>query len=144
MTRDPLKSIGSGRDVLTRPVMAWAEYTLGVPVMERGGNKLHWAAQYWLATNIAAESIAQWRFKVEDVPKLFPEICDRLGIERRECPDVSKTMGRSYRTMKRFKPTQEIYDSITYPTIDEIKAIDMKLGKAIERKIKEYGYAQDH
>lgn len=144
MVRDPLKSIGSCRDVLSRPVMEWAKFALGVEVNPRGADKTIWAARYWLATNLAAEKIADWRFKVEDIPKVYAQmgakICETWRAWPTECPDVSKTMGRSYRTMKRFRPAKEIYAEISYPTIDEIKAVDKELGKHIAEKIKEYGY----
>jgi len=39
------------------------------------------AAKYWLLWNERAEAGATWRYRIEDLPLVFPEFCERLGVE---------------------------------------------------------------
>jgi hypothetical protein len=39
------------------------------------------AAKYWLLWNERAEEGATWRLRVEDLPLVFPELCERLGVD---------------------------------------------------------------
>jgi len=56
-------------------------------------------------------------------------------------PTVSKTMNRSQRTIKVFKPVAEIYAAIQYPTWRELAAVDKPLYKSIRKLARKYGYA---
>ena len=140
-TRDPLKTIGSVRDVHTGAIVRWSKELLGQDhIVEKLKHTLEYAARHWLLVNEMSEEIAEWRYRVEDLEDLYDEIKERLNLQREDCPDVSKTMGRSYRTIMKFKPTQEIYNDISYPTWEDLEEIDPKLRKAIQGKAKEYGY----
>jgi hypothetical protein len=39
------------------------------------------AAKYWLLWNERAQEGATWRIRVEDLPVVFPELCERVGVE---------------------------------------------------------------
>jgi hypothetical protein len=37
-------------------------------------------AKYWYYWNLRAEEKAEWRYKIEDMEIIFPEMCQRLGV----------------------------------------------------------------
>ena len=140
--RDPLKTIGSVRDVHKASIVRWSKEVLGqTHVHPKLKHDLEYAARHWLLVNQMSEEIADFRYRIEDIGTVWPKMVTLLGLPKgTPLPDVSKTMGRSYRTIKQFRPTKEIYDSISYPTWADIAAIDPKLCKDIQRLAKRYGY----
>ncbi len=39
------------------------------------------AAKYWYYWNLEAEKIAQWRYRIETLPNIFPAFCSRVGVK---------------------------------------------------------------
>ena len=75
--REPLATIGS---LATIRDHSWRYICEQTPV------KMDWdiarrCAETWLYWNQMAEAKASWTYRIEDLPKVWPEWCERLGIE---------------------------------------------------------------
>ena len=55
------------------------------------------AVRYCYGWNLLCESQAEWMYRIEDIDVVFPEMCNRLGIEPRPVPSVSRTTHHSRR-----------------------------------------------
>lgn len=57
------------------------------------------AAFSWVNWNELIEKHAQWRFRLEDIPKIFPEFCARVEVPVPESiPEISKTLNKRAHT----------------------------------------------
>lgn len=139
-TRDPLKSIASVRDVLSLKVKRWARRALGQSLGTMKKGDLVWAAHHWLITNQLAERIATWQYRIEDIDEVYPEMLKELKLKDQSLPNTSRTMGRSYRTIKVFRPAKEIYDEITYLEWKDLEEAVPDIVEEIQEMAEEYGY----
>jgi hypothetical protein len=77
--RDPLKTIAS--IVYTEREEAFDFYSKHVSQIQPDDSKLEKAVKYWIFWNKKAESIASWRYKIEDLEDIWDEFCLRIGQE---------------------------------------------------------------
>jgi hypothetical protein len=128
-TRHPLEVISSVQAMLPETWTAIADrarargYTwnqLDEPHPVRG-------MKYCLSWNFMAESIADYRYKVEDMASVLPIILDMLGVPNAPMPDVPKTMNK-----------HEYDHTFTW---DELSAANMFLYEKIRELSEEYGYS---
>jgi hypothetical protein len=142
-TRDPLKVIGSIRDMMPLTVKRWARWAFDQPVGTKQIGDLKWAAMHWLITNTMAESIADWHYRIEDIESVWPEMLERLELKEQPLPKVSKTINRCLRNGKHmgFRPAKEVYAEITYPTWDDIAEVLPDNVEQMKERAAAYGYA---
>ncbi len=96
--RHPLDSIVSS---LTEPsgsfnlifrTIDWCNYVIPKHDMD-GFNKSKLALPMWtwFYLNDEIEKVADWRYKIEDIDNVFPEICERFGVKPPDkVPDVRR------------------------------------------------------
>ena len=75
--RHPLAVISSAhsfRDVSWQFICAHAPISIVEPLTLR-------CAKYWYYWNLAAERVADWRYRIEELPIIFEDYCERLGLE---------------------------------------------------------------
>jgi hypothetical protein len=61
------------------------------------------AAKYWYHWNRQTEHVAQWRYRIETLPGIFDEFCERLGVEpRRDVLRATSKMVNSRKTRRGF------------------------------------------
>jgi hypothetical protein len=90
------------------------------------------AMKVWYYWNSYAEKVCNWRFQIEQIIKVFPEFCKRIGAIGNI--ETVKKMSTSINSRK--NRTGYIYNSW-----DDLEQIDMKLCKKIRFKMVKYGYA---
>lgn len=120
------------------------------------------AAKYWYYWNKEAESIADWRYRIEDLPNVFTTFCDCLGIDPK--PELLDSLPRDINTRRygrRLHLLDEFLEQIhvepntwlrnrlkspkhghEQPIISwqVLESLDSKLCDAIASKAMEYGY----
>lgn len=139
-TRHPLKVIGSLRDVMLMPVKEWSKVVFNQPIGLGKRYDLRWAMEHYVNACTMADTICKFRYKIEDISTVWPDLLKRLNCPEVPLPDVSTTMNRSQRTIKVFKPVKELYNSIRYPTIEDLYKMDKSLTKSVLKLSKKYGY----
>jgi len=55
------------------------------------------AMRYILAWSAKCEAIAEWRYRIEDIDDVWPEMLSRLGFPPEPLPSVSRTLNESGR-----------------------------------------------
>jgi hypothetical protein len=75
--RDPLKTIAS--IIYTEREEAFYFFSKHISQIQPDDSKLEKAVKYWIYWNKKAESIATWRYKVEDLDLIWDEFCLRIG-----------------------------------------------------------------
>jgi hypothetical protein len=73
--RDPLSVISSW---YYNRMKAWEFIYANVPQIKRHEPHLAKCAKYWYYWNLKAEKIAEWRYRIEDINKIFEEMAQRL------------------------------------------------------------------
>jgi hypothetical protein len=120
------------------------------------------AAQYWLLWNERAEAGATWRYRIEDLPIVFPEFCERLGVEadssvlERVPTDVNtRRFGRPFHLYEhlweslRLDPSESgrrwtglLGEAARRPlSWEDLAAVSATWAERVRRKAIEYGYA---
>ncbi len=84
--------------------------------------------QSYLYWNRLIEKKAQWRFQIEQLQEVFPELCKRIGVAPQPFPVIEHS-SRDSRT-KRYAPL----------TWDDLGAIDPGLTAELQAMAAEYGY----
>lgn len=77
-TRHPLQVISSV--YTTEPKISWIFILENIPEISWEDPHVVKAAKYWYYWNQMAETIAEWRYKIEDIASILPEMEQRLGI----------------------------------------------------------------
>jgi hypothetical protein len=156
--RHPLATISSCttfKDESWRFICEHVECATTDPVLLR-------AAKYWLLWNERAEDGATSRLRVEDLPLVFPELCERLGIEvdasvlARVPTDVNtRSFGRPFHVYEhlwerlRLEPSPAgrgwfarlARDPQRPPlTWEDLDAVSSSWAERIRLKAREYGY----
>lgn len=131
--RHPLDSIAS---TLTEPSGAfnliftsieWCNYE--IKTHDRDGfnkSKLALPMWTWLYLNDEIEEKADWRYKIEDIDTVFPEICERFGVK---APDKVPGVSRNYYGRPHMKCSW-----------DDLKEANEDLCEQIREKAEKYGY----
>jgi hypothetical protein len=157
--RSPLKAIPSmlalkGRS--WRYICAWTPCRLDEPPLLR-------AAKYWYYWNIHSEKIAQWRYRIEDFRRVYPEFCDRLGIPANPtvidslatdintrsygralhlydeaCLKLGLSPSKTIRALLAKRETESKYAVLTWSALE---GLDTDLALLIKTKAAQYGYA---
>lgn len=85
--------------------------------------------QYWLVWNEMCEEFCIWRYRLEDLPNVWPEFLKRIGHKEVPIPDISTTTN-SNKSFAR-------YEKVTWADLFGENRI---LAQKIKDKAIEYGY----
>lgn len=120
------------------------------------------AARYWLHWNELAESVADWRYRIEDIDRVFDEFCSRIGVP--DDPAVLHRVPRDVNTRmhgRLFHRAEELFErlrldmpgrlrtGLRQPDVsghivrlswDDLEALDTELAVRIRAKAATYGY----
>ena len=122
--RAPLKVIAS---MQTFSSFTW-DFMAQFIALDRQAPPVRQAMQAYLHWNRLIEPKAQWRFQIEKLPEVFPEFCERIGVEPRPFPQVDHS-SRDSRAKR--------YASLTW---DDLAAADPELTGELRAMAAEYGY----
>ena len=126
-TRHPLKVISSMADAMPDTWWHWQEKHSGVSGgMEPAGAR---CALYWVRWNRLVEKNhpGAWRYRIEDVKELWPEMCERLGIPPCEyTPDDDH--GHSAKKDNRHKFSWDEIKSLDVAAYDDLRALAGRYG----------------
>jgi hypothetical protein len=88
--------------------------------------------QFWVAWNeLIEKNKPEFFFRIEDIDAVWPEICERLGIEDKpEVPPYPRDYGTVYRGQQAIAPM----------TWDEMKSIDNETYLRVREMAARYGY----
>jgi hypothetical protein len=156
--RHPLHTIASATSFGAESwgyICAYTSCTPDEPVLVR-------AARYWLDWNERVERIASWRYRIEALPEIFPEFCQRLrqnadpSVLKRVPTDVNtRRRGRALHLAEellerlRLDMAPSVRASLTRTRPEErvppirwadIEHADPKLAARLYEKAHEYGY----
>jgi hypothetical protein len=157
--RDPLEAIASATtfgDESWRYICANTPCSLDEPVLVR-------SARYWLAWNMRVERIATWRYRIEALPDVFPEFCERVGRDvdlsalARVPTDVNTRrrgralhLGEELLERLHFDMPSSLRGALSNSTgrqrisamgWSDIERADEELADRVREKAREYGYA---
>ena len=123
--RDPLASISSMQTIQTsswRYICRHIPCSLDEPLLLR-------CAKYWRDWNLKAESIATWRYRIEDFERVWDELCARLRIpaDRAALASVPRTINTREGNYRRIG-------------WDDLAALDKALCLSIQEQAARYGY----
>jgi len=127
-TRHPLKTISSMADKMSDQWWHWQEkHSQVMGDVEPIGLR---CALFWISWDCLVEENhpGAWQYRIEDVKSLWPEMCDRLGIEPCEY-----TPGEDHGHNKK-KDDRHQY------SWDEIKSIDIDVYDSLSEMAEGYGY----
>jgi hypothetical protein len=82
------------------------------------------AARYWVAWNDRVETIATWRYRVEELPSVFAELCRLLGVEGR--PSALGRVATDVNTRRRgraFHLGEELLERLGLDMPDELRRL---------------------
>jgi hypothetical protein len=119
------------------------------------------AARYWLGWNERVETIASWRYRIESLPTLFPELCERLGVDAN--PSVLARVATDVNTRRRGRALHLAEELLERMRLDmpeylrhwlarptsavqpvswlDLERADAGLAAQVREKALEYGYA---
>jgi len=124
--RHPLKQISS-----QHAHQAWGFMD---SFIEIEGYGLRGCMQYWLKWNELLEEFCVWRYRVENLPNVWPEFLERIGHEQVSLPDISTTTNTH---RKVFATQNTLYVDYDW---DNLFRKDRELAQKIQDKAIEYGY----
>ena len=124
--RHPLKAIGS---IVNEEQRAWDFIQTYTPQVRENDRILVRAVNYWIYWNLAAERMAEFTYRIEDVEQALPKMATilRKKIDLRLLEQVPKT-------------TNTRYINRNYTWEDIRKGISPQLYKKLIRLSKRYGY----
>ena len=127
--RDPLKTISSALTVLAKRTHNEFHTLFAMDDADRKRSKLYQVMWTWLELNELAEEASEWRYRIEDIDEVYPELCKRLEIQPQEG----------------FPPVNRLVNTRPYPmlTWDYLDKEDLALSQRIKEKTKQYGYKGD-
>ena len=124
--RDPLKTISSAVTVLVKRTHNEFNILFDIDMADRNKSKLYQVMQTWLMLTELAEERADWRYRIEDIDEVYPELCRRLKIQSKEG----------------FPPQDKLVNSRLHPmlTWNDLDKEDFDLSQRIKEKARQYGY----
>lgn len=124
--RDPLKTISSAVTVLAKKTHNEFYILFDMDKVEREKSKLYQVMLTWLMLNELAEKGSEWRYRIEDIDEVYPELCRKLDIQ----------------PQKGFPPLNRLVNSRPHPmlTWDDLDKEDFALSQRIKERAKQYGY----
>ncbi len=122
--RDPLKVIAS---MQTFSLSSWYYIAKSVEI-QMTAPPLVTAMQAWVGWNELIEQRASWRFRIEDIDAVFPELCQRIGLGSRALPTLpaSRRDSRSHR-----------YKPLVWADLD---CASRDWGRLVQGMAERYGY----
>lgn len=123
--RDPLSVISS---MQTTRIASWQYICRNIPCSLDEPLLLR-CAKYWKYWNLKAESIATWRYRIEEIDRIWGELCERLAIPVN--PAVLATTQRTINTRA------GAYQKIGW---DDLMVLDKSLCLSIQEQAVRYGY----
>ena len=124
--RDPLKTISSAVTVLAKRTHNEFNILFDIDMADRDKSKLYQVMQTWLMLNKLAEERAGWRYRIEDIDEVYPELCRRLEMQPQEG----------------FPPQNRLVNTRPHPmlTWNDLDKEDFALSQRIKEKTRQYGY----
>ena len=124
--RNPLKTISSAVTVLAKRTHNEFHILFDMEKSDREKNKLYQVMLTWLMLNELAEKGSEWRYRIEDIDEVYPELCRRLEIQPK----------------KGFPPLDRRVNTRPHPmlTWDDLDKEDFVLRQRIKEKTRQYGY----
>ena len=124
--RDPLKTISSATKILVPRTYRQFYALLNIDKADQERSKLYRIMLTWLRFNERAEKVAEWRYRIENIDEVYPELCRRLKIKLK----------------KGFPSRNRLVNSRPHPmlTWDDLDKEDFALSQRIKEKAKQYGY----
>lgn len=119
--RDPIEQISS-----TSTLSSWGFVPL---VTDIDTQTLLGRMQYWLVWNEMCEKFCSWRYRIEDLPNVWPEFLEMIGHKQVPLPDVPTNVN-SRKDFSRYK-------RVTWADLFNENA---KLATKIRDKAEYYGY----
>jgi len=124
-TRAPLLVISS---MQTSQKSSWEYICRNIPCSPDEPLLLR-CAKYWRHWNLHAESVAMWRYRIEDIESVWGELCERVGIP----PDLSPLV----KTPRRINTREGAYHQIGW---GDIMSLDKSICFSIQEQAARYGY----
>jgi hypothetical protein len=94
---------------------------------------LHRCMQYWLEWNKLVEKKARWTYRIEDIDRVWPKICDEIGIPH--CPEALEGIPRNQHTKAgKYEPRKWA----------ELESVDSDMTKKIRDLAARYGYTKEY
>lgn len=125
--RHPLKQIAS--------MYAHQSWGFMLDVIDLPNKGLGGCMKYWLEWNKLCEQFCVWRYKIEDLPLVWDEFCERIGHEKCDIPEISKDINSS---SKKTYGERNRYEELTW---DDLFEENVELAQEIFDKAEKYGYA---
>jgi len=122
--RNPIDQISSSS---TLTIWSIVEKLLGINPYTLSGRM-----RYWLEWNEMCEEFCVWRYRLEDLPNVWPEFLERIGHKKVAMPDISTTTNSN----KEFSRYEEV---IWADLFNE----DAVLAQKIKDKAILYGYSPE-
>ena len=124
-TRDPLAVISS---MQTFQISSWRYICRHIPCSMDEPLLLR-CATYWRYWNLQAESGATWQYRIEDIDRVWDELCERLAIpvDRAVLASVPRAINTRHGNYRRIG-------------WDELAALDESLCLSIKEQAARYGY----
>lgn len=135
--RHPLSVIASAQ---TFANSSWSYIKKFIPINDNDSLLLK-CMKYWYYWNLKAEEMAEWTYRVESFPELFPEFCERMGH-----PELIKKKNKFSQMVKSVNsragwleknPLKLTKKSVTWSRLEEE---DKELCELIKLQARKYGY----
>ena len=125
--RDPLKTISSATKVLVPRSCRRLYGLLNIDKADQKKSKLYRTMLTWLRFNERAEKVAEWRYRIEDIDEVYPELCRRLEIKPKK---------------KGFPPRNRLVNSRPHPMLNwsDLDKENFVLSQRIKEKARQYRY----
>jgi hypothetical protein len=124
--RDPLKTISSAVTVLAKRTHNEFYILFDIEKADREKSVLYRVMLTWLMLNELAEKGTEWRYRIEDIDKVYPELCQRLDIQPKEgFPSLDRRVNTRPHPMLAW---------------NDLDKEDFALSQRIKEKAKQYGY----
>lgn len=125
--RHPLNTISSV--YYSFDPISWGFIERNIPHIHPKDSLLTKAAKYWYYWNLKADAISEWTYRVEDLERVWPEFCRRLGynISSKVFDGVPRDTNTWNMVQHRFT-WKELFEQLDEDLFDDIQALAMKYG----------------
>lgn len=135
--RHPLKVISSA--FMTEGVKSWGYIMPHLPEVHKEDSWLVKCAKFWYYWNLKAEALAEWTYRVEDLPHIWKEFETRLGLSLN--PRGLTLIPQNLNERHQKPPSRKTNTTFTDFTWEDLeKALDPELYQNLRDLALRYGY----
>lgn len=135
--RHPLKVISSA--FMTEGVRSWGYIMSHLPEVHPEDPWLVKCAKFWYYWNLKAEALAEWTYRIEDLPDLWEEFEARLGLSLN--PRGLSLIPKNLNDRHKKPPSRKTNITLTDFTWEDLeKALDPDLYQKIRNLAAKYHY----